>query len=408
MSPKEPTTDPSDLRRGPSTRAVHAGTARQRPYHALADPIVQTATYTFENSADVAAYQEAHLHGAAGDRVEYGRYGNPTVAAAEKRLAALEGASGAVMFASGMAAVTTTLLALLSAGDHLVMTDDCYRRTRQFVQEYLPRFNITCSVVPMGDYTALEAAITPVTKLLVSETPTNPYLRILDLEQFTAIARRHAILTLVDATFATPINLRPLEWGIDLVMHSGTKYLGGHNDLLNGFVVGNADLVAKLREAVGILGAIPDPQNAYLTLRGMKTLALRVAHQNRAGLQVAEFLQSHPAVEQVWYPGLAAHPDHAVALRQMSGFGGVVSFTVRGDMETTSRVIDALTIPYISPSLGGTESLVIQPALMSYYDVPKEKRQQLGIRDNLVRLALGIEDAEDIIADLKQALERAA
>jgi cystathionine gamma-synthase len=384
---------------------VHAGATREKPYHALIEPIVQTATYTFENSADVCEFQEAHGRGEANGRQEYGRYGNPTVAAAEARLAALENAGGAIMLASGMAAETSILLSLLSSGQHLVITDDCYRRTRQFVQEFLPRFGISHTVVPLGDYAALEAAIQPNTRLLVSETPTNPYLRVLDVERFAAIAQANGLLSIVDSTFATPINLRPLEWGVDLVIHSGTKYLGGHNDLLCGFVAGGAELIATLRQSVGVIGAIPDPQNAYLLLRGLKTLSLRVAHQNRAGQQVAEFLESRPEIETVWYPGLPSHPDYAVACRQMEGFGGVVSFTVRGDIDTTSHFIDSLQIPYISPSLGGTESLVIQPALMSYYDYTPAQRRALGIRDNLVRFALGLEDAQDLINDLSQALD---
>ncbi len=389
---------------GASTRAVHDGATRIKPYHSLIEPIVQTSTYTFESSSDVCEYMEAHSQGMAGDRIEYGRYGNPTVAAAEARLAALEGADAAILFSSGMAAITNALFVLLSSGDHIVMTDDCYRRTRQFCQQILTQFQIQCTVVPLGDYEALEAAIQPQTRLLISETPTNPYLRVLDVERFAAIARRHGVLSLVDSTFATPLNLRPLEWGVDLVTHSATKYLGGHNDLLAGVIAGRTELINTIREVAGILGSIPDPHNAYLLIRGLKTLSLRVNHQNRTGLEVAEFLEKHPAVETVWYPGLASHPDHEVAVRQMTGFGGVVSFTIRGDLQTTSQFIERLQIPYISPSLGGTESLVIQPALMSYYDVAPEERQRLGIRDNLVRLALGLEDSSDLIADLEQAL----
>jgi cystathionine gamma-synthase len=390
---------------GPSTRCVHAGSRREKPYHALIEPIVQTATYTFENSADVCEFQEAHGRGEAHGRQEYGRYGNPTVAAAEAKLAALEGAAGAIMLASGMAAETSVLLSLLSSGDHLVITDDCYRRTRQFVQEFLPRYGVSHTVVPLGDYAALERAIQPNTRLLVSETPTNPYLRVLDVERFAAIAQADGLVSVVDSTFATPINLRPLEWGVDLVIHSGTKYLGGHNDLLCGFVAGGAKLIDSLRQSIGVIGAIPDPQNAYLLLRGLKTLSLRVAHQNRSGQLVAEYLESRPEIETVWYPGLSSHPDYDVAVRQMEGFGGVVSFCVRGDVDTTSHFIDSLQIPYISPSLGGTESLVIQLALMSYYDYTTEQRRAVGIRDNLVRLALGLEDAADLIADLGQALD---
>jgi cystathionine gamma-synthase len=388
----------------PSTRSVHAGERRQRPSHALVDPIYQTATYTFRDTADVCAFQEAHRQGRAGERLEYGRYGNPTVAACEARLAALEGAEAAIQFSSGMAAITSALLGLLPAGSHLVLTDDCYRRTRQFCLEFLPRLNVTASVVPLGDYAALEAAIRPETRLLLSETPTNPYLRILDVERFAEIARRHGLLSLVDSTFATPVNLRPLEWGVDLVAHSATKYLGGHNDLLAGFLAGSASVLQPLRDLAGIFGGISDPNTAYLLIRGLKTLALRVEHQNRAAQQVAEFLEGHPAIQRVWYPGLASHPQHSLAARQMSGFGGVVSFQVGRSLGDASRFIDALQLPFISPSLGGAESLVIQPALMSYYDYTPAQRRQLGIADNLVRLALGLEDAADIIADLEQAL----
>ncbi len=390
---------------GDSTRAIHAGSQREKPYHAIIEPLVQTATYTFRNSEEVIAYQDAHSRGLPTDRLEYGRYGNPTVAACEARLAALEGAETAIQFASGMAAITTTLLAYLRSGDHLIMTDDCYRRTRQFCLEFLPRFDIETSVVPMGDYATLEAAIRPNTRLLLSETPTNPYLRVLDLERFSEVARRHRIISVVDTTFATPLNQRPLDWGVDIVIHSATKYLGGHNDLLAGFAAGSNAALTPVRELHNILGATPDPHNAYLLLRGLKTLSIRLTRHNENGQRVAEFLESHPAVERVWYPGLPSHPDHAIASAQMKGFGGVVSFTVRGDLHETARFIDHLQIPFISPSLGGAESLVIQPALMSYYDVSPEKRRALGIRDNLVRLSLGLEDADDLIADLKQALE---
>lgn len=391
---------------GPSTQSVHAGRAHAHPYNSLIEPIVQTATYTFENSAEVCAYHERQRRKEPLDRYEYGRYGNPTVSAAEARIAALEGAESAMLVSSGMAAINAILLHLLSAGSHVVLTDDCYRRTRNFCLDILPKYGVTTTVVPMGDYTALEAAIRPETRLLLSETPTNPYLRILDLEHFAEIAHRHNLLTVVDTTFATPLNVRPLEWGIDLVVHSATKYLAGHNDLLAGAVAGRAELLDPLREFTGILGPVSDAPTASLLIRGLKTLGLRVERQNSSGQRVAEFLARHPQVEQVWYPGLSEHPDHSVAVQQMKGFGGVVSFTVQGNLEDTSRFIDALQIPFISPSLGGLESLVIQPAIMSYYDYTIEQRKAVGIKDNLVRLALGVEDAEDLIADLAQALER--
>jgi cystathionine gamma-synthase len=389
---------------GNSTQAVHLGENRSKAYHALVDPIFQTSTYTFESMADVCQFEEDHLNTPAPDRFEYGRYGNPTVAAAEKRLAALEHAEGAIQVASGMAAITYTLLNLLPAGAHVVMTDDSYRRTRQFCEDYLSKYNVACSVVPFGDYDALEAAIRPETRLLFSETPSNPYMRILDLPRFVEIARRHKVKTVIDATFSTPINLNPLDYGVDLILHSATKYLGGHHDLLAGFIVGQNKFINPLRESIGVLGGISDPNTAYLLIRGMKTLSLRVKQQNQTAQQVAEFLQNHPAIEQVWYPGLSSHPDHELGRKLMKGFGGVVSFTVKGGQAEAYRVIDALKIPFISASLGGAESLVIHVATQAYSDLSLEERLALGIPDNLIRLSLGVEDAEDIIADLNQAL----
>ena len=400
------------VRRGPSTEAVHAGTARPNAHHALTVPIVQTATYTFENTADLCAFQEARMWGGArdgtspyGGRTEYGRYGNPTVAACEAKLAALDHGEDAILFASGMAAVTSVLLAMLPAGAHIVIGDDCYRRTRQFCLTFLKRFGITTTVVPMGDFDALEAALQPNTRLVISESPTNPYLRVVDLVRLAEIAQRHGVKTLIDSTFATPLNQRPLDFGIDLVVHSATKYLGGHNDLLAGVVVGNAGLIDSLRQSLGVLGGVSDPHNAALLLRGLKTLGLRVQRHNDNGQAVAEFLESHPRVRRVWYPGLASHPDHAIARAQMLGFGGVVSFEMEGALEDTSRFVDALEIPIIAPSLGGCETLVEQPALMSYYELSTEERLAVGIKDNLVRLSLGIEDAADLIGDLAQALD---
>lgn len=346
------------------------------------------------------------MWGRAGRRTEYGRYDNPTIAAVEDHLAKLENAEGTALFASGMAAITTVLLAMLPTNAHILITDDCYRRTRQFCQTFLKRLGVECSVVPMGDYDAIEEAIRPETRLLVSETPTNPYLRVLDLERIVDIAKRHKIKTLIDATFATPLNIQPLDWGVNLVVHSATKYLSGHNDILAGVVAGEAGLIASLRDSLGVMGAITTPQNASLLLRGLKTLGLRVERQNKNGLTVAEFLESHPKVEQVWYPGLASHPDHAVAKEQMKGYGGVVSFAIKGELEDASRFVDALKIPVIAASLGGVESLVEQPALMSYYELSTEERLEVGIRNNLVRLALGIEDTADLVGDIEQALEK--
>jgi cystathionine gamma-synthase len=256
----------------------------------------------------------------------------------------------------------------------------------------------------VGDYAALEAAIQPNTRVIVSESPTNPYLRVVDVPRLVEIAQRHDCKTVIDSTFATPINQRPLEYGIDFVIHSATKYLGGHNDLLAGVVVGSAYLLARLWDVQGMMGAVSDPNSAYLLLRGLKTLSLRMARHNETATRVAEFLEHHPKVARVYYPGLSSHPDHATAREQMSGFGGVVSFEVKGDLASTGRFVDALEIPYIGPSLGGAESLVIQVAQATYFELSTEERAQLGISDALVRLAVGLEDPDDLIEDLDQAL----
>ncbi|MDO9087364.1 MAG: PLP-dependent aspartate aminotransferase family protein [Anaerolineaceae bacterium] len=388
-----------------STRSVHAGEQRNKPYHSLIDPIVPTSTYYFDSYEDICQFTQDKNNAQATERLEYGRYGNPTIRAVEHRLAALEAGEEALLFASGMAAVTTTLLTFLKAGDHIIFTDDIYRKTREFGQNFLNRFGVESTVVAVGNEDELESEILKNTRLILSESPTNPYLRVVDVEKLVEIARKHGLLTLIDATFATPINLRPLDYGIDLVLHSGTKYLGGHHDLLSGVVVGRKELVDSIREHVNLMGAVADPYNAYLLLRGLKTLALRVRHQNQAAMQLAEYLLAQPLVEQVYYPGLENHPDYAIAKRQMSGFGGVVSFTLRADLERTARFLDRLKIPYITPSLGGAESLVSQPALLSYYSISAEDRAAWGIKDNLVRYALGIEDVHDLITDLQQAFD---
>jgi cystathionine gamma-synthase len=382
---------------------VHAGETRVKPHHSLTTPIVQTSTFTFENTSDLISYHQDRLNGGI-ERTEYGRYGNPTLLAVERKLADLDGGQSALLFSSGMAAVTVSLLSLLSSGAHVITTDDCYRRTRQFVTQFLNRYGVQTTQVPIGDYAALENAIRPNTRLILTESPTNPYLRVIDVPRLVQIARRHGLKTIIDSTFATPINQRPLEFGVDLVLHSATKYLGGHNDLLAGVVVGSDELLAGLRETQGIIGAICDPNAAYLLLRGLKTLGLRVARHNETASRVARFLQAHPGVQRVYYPGLPSHPQHAIACQQMSGFGGVVSFEIKGDLQTTANFVDALRIPYIGPSLGGAESLVIHVALATYYELSSQERAALGISETLVRLAVGLEDAADLIADLNQAL----
>jgi len=393
-----------------STQAVHAGEEKRKPFGALTTPVYQTSTYTFEDTADVLAFMERKAERKAAReagsdlavRDEYGRYSNPTQLVVERKLAALEGGERAVLFASGMSAITTTLLALLSSGDHVIVVADCYRRTREFASAFLPRWGVATTLVPVNDLAVLAAAVRPNTRLIFTETPTNPYLRIADLERIAEIARPRGIITAVDSTFATPVNMQPLALGIDLVIHSATKYLGGHNDVLAGVVIGAHWLLSKIEDTRGVLGGVGSPHDAYLLLRGLKTLDLRVRRQNENGMRVAQFLAQHPVVERVYYPGLPSHPDYATAQRLMTGFGGVVSFEVAGDKEATSHFIDRLQLPYIGPTLGGVEGIIQQPALFVSLD-PVE-RAASGVKDTLVRYALGIEDAEDIIADLAQAL----
>lgn len=399
MSDEEKTAPLGD--EGPSTRAVHGGEPRPKGEFSVTPPLVLSATFTFPKTRDLVEYME----GRAERGEEYGRYGNPTRQAVEAKLCALEGAEAACLFSSGMAAVTTTLLALLRSGAHVVLTDDCYRKTRQFAESVLKKMGIAGELVPPR-VEAIEAALRPDTRLIFTESPTNPYLSVVDLEKLSALAQARRIKTVVDSTFASPYNQRPLALGVDLVVHSATKYLGGHNDLLAGCILGGRDLVEAIRDLQGMLGAIPDPTSSYLLARGLKTFALRLERQNASGQKIAEFLDGHPRVGRVYYPGLASHPDHEVARRQMRGFGGVVSFELRGSLEDCTRFVDALRIPQIAPSLGGVESLVEQPSLMSFYELTPQERERIGIKDNLVRLAIGIEDAEDLIHDLEQALAR--
>jgi cystathionine gamma-synthase len=372
-----------------------------RPFDALTEPIVQTATYTFANTQALVEYMEGRT-----TREEYGRYGNPTVRTAEQKMAALEGTEDALAFSSGMAAVTTALLALVrGSGAHVVLFADCYRRTRQFVTGFLERFGVRSTLVEPANLEQLAAALRPETRVVVSEAPTNPYQNVVDLRKLGRLCSERKVKTIIDATFATPINMRPADHGIDLVVHSATKYLAGHNDVLAGFLAGPAALVSLVRDVRHVLGGVLDPHAAYLVLRGMKTLAVRVAQQNRTALALAQALERHPRVRQVWYPGLPSHPHHVVARELMSGFGGVVTFAVRGDLRAVGRFVDACRIPRIAPSLGGVESLIEQPALMSYFELDPEQRQAIGITDDLVRFTVGIEDTEEVVSDVLRALD---
>jgi cystathionine gamma-synthase len=386
---------------GASTLAVHAGEARQKPINSITDPIVCAATYTFANTQAIIDYIEQKQ-----DREEYGRYGNPSEKVVERKLAALEAGEDAVLYASGMAAIVGLLMTKLNAGDEVVFFDECYHRSREFCTKHLSRFGVVTRQVKACDYEAMAAAINPRTKLLVSESPTNPHLSVVDLEKFAELGRKHHVETLIDATLATPYNVQPLTYGVDYVLHSATKYLGGHNDLLAGVIIGSREKLEPVRKLRGIMGAINSPHNMYLLERGLKTFELRMQRQNATGQAVAEFLAGHPRVSKVYYPGLESHPYHEIARRQMRGFGGLVTFEVRdADWKATAAVVDAAKIARIAPSLGGVESLIEQPLVMSYFEVPAEDRRRFGISDNMIRLSCGIENTEDIVEDLRQALE---
>jgi cystathionine gamma-synthase len=286
----------------------------------------------------------------------------------------------------------------------MIIMEDCYRRTVQLC-DLLGKYGVECTRVQPGDFAALKSAVRPETRILFAESPTNPHLHIADLEALVPFAREHRLRLLIDSTFATPINQRPVEYGVDLVFHSATKYLGGHNDLMAGTVCGKAPMIQAIKEFRDVIGTNSDPNTAYLLIRGIKTLALRVGQQNATSLRMAQFLEDHANVRRVFYPGLESHPDHGVAQAQMSGFGGVVSFDIEGDLARARAFIHALRLPYLAPSLGGVESLVSHPATVSYSDLDRDERLRIGITDELIRYSVGIEDADDIITDLEQALE---
>jgi cystathionine gamma-synthase len=386
---------------GPSTLAVHAGEARQKLGDAITDPIVCSSTYTFHDTQSIIDFIQQGL-----PREEYGRYGNPGEKVVEKKLAALEGGEEALLYSSGMAAIVGLLMSVLNSGDEVIFFDECYHRSREFCMKHLSRFGVTTRQVRTCDYAGMEGAVNSRTRLLVSESPTNPHLSVVDLDKFADIGRRHNMLTLIDATLATPYNQQPLKHGVDFVLHSATKYLGGHNDLLAGVLIGKAEKLEPIRKLRGILGGVNSPHNIYLLERGLKTFELRMQRHNANGQTIAEFLAGHPRVERVYYPGLPSHPHHETAKRQMRGFGGLITFTIRdADWRATADVIDRVKIPRIAPSLGGVESLIEQPMVMSYFDYSPEDRAAFGIQDNMIRLSCGIENGEDLIGDLRQALE---
>jgi cystathionine beta-lyase/cystathionine gamma-synthase len=386
--------------RRPETAAVHGAAGLNKKNGPVATPIYQTSTFEVTDNDEQQRVTTTDRY--------YTRWGNPTNTVAEQTVAELEGMEAARTFASGMGAVTTTIMALLKAGDHIVAQRDVYGGVSKFLAEWLPKMHIETTFVDTTDYAQHARAIRPNTKLLYLESPTNPALRVVDFKKTAALAREHKLISVVDSTFGTPINQRPAEYGIDLVVHSGTKYLGGHADLTCGVVVGRLDLIEQIHDTRTTLGNCMDPHAAWMLIRGLKTLAVRVARQNENALRVAEFLAQHGKVRRVHYPFLKSHPQYALARQQMSGGGGMVTFEVEGSGEDAQRASEAMRLFALATSLGGVESLASIPFITSHAMIPAAARAEMGVTEQMIRLSVGIENADDLIADLEHALEAVA
>jgi cystathionine beta-lyase/cystathionine gamma-synthase len=382
------------------TSAVRGAADLEKKNGPLGTPIYQTSTFEVNDN-------DEQVEATGSDRY-YTRYGNPTNTVAEKTIARLEGTDAALTFASGMGAITTTLMALLKNGDHIVAQRDIYGGVTKFLSQWLPKMGIETTFVDTTEYEQHARAIRPNTKLLYLESPTNPALRVVDFKKTAALARQHNLISMIDSTFGTPINQRPGEFGIDLVMHSGTKYLSGHSDLICGVVAGRHELMKRVWDTRTTLGNCMDPHASWMLVRGLKTLAVRVARQNENAQRVAEFLAEQAKVRRVHYPFLESHPQYAVARAQMTGGGGMVTFEVAGTGEDARRASEAMRLFTLAPSLGGVESLVSIPVLTSHLTVPPEERKRIGITEQMIRLSVGIENADDLIADLERALEAMA
>ena len=382
----------SDIHDHIETKLIHAGEPQPRIDGAVSMPIFQTAMF---ESAGEKSYHE----------IRYLRLNNtPNHVVLHAKLAALENAEAALVTSSGMAAISTALLALLSNGDHLLAQNCLYGGTHDLVTKDLPAYGITHDFIDGSRPETWEAKLRPNTKLLYVEAIANPLMDVPDLEAVVVFAKQHGLVTLIDNTFASPVNFRPAEWGFDLSLHSATKFLNGHSDLVAGAVIGRADLVTQVTHRLNHLGGTLDPHACFLLHRGLKTLALRVGYQNNSALAVASFLEKHPAVRKVNYPGLPSHPQHAVARKMYDGFGGMLSFAVDGGTEAAERFMQRMRLPVIAPSLGGIETLLTRPATTSHSGLSAEERQRIGISDELIRVSIGIEHTEDLLADFAQAL----
>jgi cystathionine beta-lyase/cystathionine gamma-synthase len=381
------------------TRAIHSG---EPPKHGVGAPvtsaIVRSSTFTLASSEQLRLWAEGK------NKVfMYTRDGNPTLAMAAKKIAALEGAEDAVVTASGMAAISSTLLNFLGNGDELISTAQIYGGTYRLMRDIFPRFGITVRQVE-SSLDGLEALLTPRTKGLYVETPTNPTLVLVDLRKAAAFARKHHLISIADNTFATPLLQNPIEYGFDMVVHSVTKGLSGHSDLLGGVAAGRADYVDGVRHMVSYLGGVMDPEVAFLLMRGMKTLGVRLPRQCETALRIAKYLEKHSKVEKVHYPGLPSHRDHQLAKKQMRGFGSMLAFDVKGGLPAARRFCDRAKLFLLAASLGGVESLIILPIYGSHYRMSKEEVRRAEVQPGTVRMSVGLEDVQDLIEDLEQAL----
>jgi cystathionine gamma-synthase len=382
-----------------ATLAVWGGENESLAQGATQVPVVYSAAYGYP---DVDAWLDVVLGRRPGHI--YSRNTNPTVQAFEEKVRLLEGGESATSFATGMAAISNTLLTLLSPGDRIVSIKDTYGGTNKIFTEILPRLQISVELCETTDHAQIEAAIAGGCRVVFLESPTNPTLKVIDLARLAAAGHRAGATVVTDNTFATPINQNPLQLGSDLVLHSATKFLGGHGDALGGVVCGRADLVGRIYHFREITGAALDPMAAYLLIRGIKTLPLRLRHQNESALKIARWLQEQTAVSEVFYPGLETHPHHDIARAQMRGFGGVLSFQLRGGFESSKRVLPRLRLAHRAANLGAVETIVGTPATTSHVECTPEERRAMGIPEGLIRYSVGIEDADDLIADLAQAL----
>lgn len=386
---------------GLGTRGVWAGENGKRWERATQIPVALSVSFGYDNVNEWLKVARGTTHGHI-----YSRNTNPTVAVFEEKVRNLETAEAATSFSSGMGAISNTLFALLSPGDRVVSIKDTYGGTNKLFIEFLPRFGINVSLCDTSDHKAIETAIGQGCKAVYLESPTNPTVKVVDLSRLATVAHRHGAVVIVDNTLATPINQQPLKLGADLVIHSATKFLGGHADALGGVVCGAADLVRRIYHFREITGACLDPMSAYLLLRGMKTLHLRIARQNESALKIARFLESHPNVIEVFYPGLESHEHHEIARRQMRGFGGVLSFTIRGSFDTVKSFLPRLRYAHLAANLGAVETVAGPPSTTSHVESTREERAASGIPEALIRYSVGIEDTEDLIADLRRALEK--